>query len=104
MARALRIDESQEGGRYVLSLSGRLDTNTAPQLDVAANRISLEDGAADVVVDMNDCTFLSSAGLRVIVSMQKRASVGGSLRFRNVPSHVMEVLSATGIDQILTFE
>lgn len=104
MARALQIDESQDGGRYVLTLSGRLDTNTAPQLEAVAKRINLANGAVDVVLDMKDCSFLSSAGLRVIVAMQKRASVGGSLRFRNVPPHVMEVLSATGFDKILAFE
>jgi anti-sigma B factor antagonist len=104
MARALQIGEFQDGGRYVLSVSGRLDTNTAPQLEAVANRINLENGAADIVVDMKDCSFLSSAGLRVIITMQKRSTMGGSLRFCNVTPQVMEVFSATGFDQILTFE
>ena len=61
-------------------------------------------GIVDVVVDMADCEFVSSAGLRVIVAMQKRAVVGGSLAFRNVQPDVMDVFTMTGFDKILTIE
>ena len=53
---------------------------------------------------MAACDLVSSAGLRVIVAMQKRAATGGSLVFRNVVPEVMEVFQMTGFDKILTFE
>ena len=53
---------------------------------------------------MSKCEFVSSAGLRVIVAMQKRAATGGSLVFRSVVPDVMDVFTMTGFDNILTFE
>ena len=104
MARALEIVETQEDGACVLALVGRLDTNTSSQLDVVANRIYKANRAADIVMDMGECTYLSSAGLRVIIAMQKRTSTGGSLTFRNVGPNVMEVFDSTGFTSILVFE
>lgn len=104
MARALEIRETLEGNVRVLALVGRLDTNTSPQLSDVANRINEEDKEADVVLEMGQCDFVSSAGLRVIVTMQKRATVGGSLKLRNVMPDVRVALASTGIDSILCFE
>ena len=105
MARALEITEVLEGGEHVITLVGRLDTNTSHQLEAVAARLFASERDARVVVDMDRCDYLSSAGIRVIVSMRKRAQVGGgTLRFRNVSAEVMDVLAATGIDAILTFE
>ncbi|MBO7673744.1 MAG: STAS domain-containing protein, partial [Atopobiaceae bacterium] len=89
MSRVLTIDVSQDGKKYVLTLTGRVDANTAPQLEAAASRIYSENSTADIVMDMKDCSFLSSAGLRVIISMQKHAVTGGSLLFRDVAPRVM---------------
>lgn len=74
------------------------------QLDVVANRIFAANRAADIVVDMEKCAYVSSAGLRVIIAMQKRTSAGGSLRFCNVSAGVMDVFVSTGFDTILSFE
>ena len=105
MARALEITEALEGGEHVITLVGRLDTNTSHQLEAVAARLFSGERDARVVVDMGRCDYLSSAGIRVIVSMRKRATAGGgTLRFRNVLPAVMDVLTATGIDAILTLE
>jgi len=93
----------EEGAPYVFALIGRLDTNTSPQLESFAKELH-DKGTTDIVVDMSQCAFVSSAGLRVIVAMQKRAATGGSLVFRSVLPEVMEVFQMTGFDNILTFE
>ena len=99
----MEIKVIEEGKPYVFALEGRLDTNTSPQLEEFAG--SLYDKAVSaIVVDMAACDFVSSAGLRVIVAMQKRAATGGSLVFRNVQPEVMEVFQMTGFDKILTIE
>lgn len=87
----------------LITLTGRLDTNTSPQLEEVATDLYAK-GTTDIVVDMAACEFVSSAGLRVIVAMQKRAAAGGSLVFRNVVPEVMEVFEMTGFVNILTFE
>ena len=92
-----------EGKPYAIALVGRLDTNTAPQLEEFSGEL-YEKGVTDIAVDMGACDFVSSAGLRVIVAMQKKAAAGGSLVFRAVKPEVMEVFQMTGFDKILTFE
>lgn len=102
MAQALEILETTEGTAHVLSLVGRVDTNTSSQLDVAVRQVFANDPTPDIIVDMQRCEFVSSAGLRVIVAAQKRARRSGSLVFRNVPESVMSVFTMTDFDKILT--
>ena len=99
----MEIKVIDEGKPYVIALEGRLDTNTAPQLEEFANGL-YDKNVNDIVVDMSACDFVSSAGLRVIVAMQKRAATGGTLVFRGLVPEVMEVFQMTGFDKILTFE
>ena len=99
----MEIKVIEEGKPCVVALVGRLDTNTSPVLEEFAGKL-YEKGVNDIAVDMAECPFVSSAGLRVIVAMQKRAATSGSLVFRNVQSEVMEVFEMTGFDNILTFE
>lgn len=91
----------EEGSPTVIALVGRLDTNTSPQLERFSADLASR-GVNDLVVDMSECEFVSSAGLRVIVAMQKRAIVEGSLAFRGVQPEVADVFSMTGFDRILT--
>ena len=99
----MEIVMKQEGTPYVFALVGRLDTNTSPQLEEYAKGLT-DKGIVDLAVDMAQCEFVSSAGLRVIVAMQKRVMTGGSLAFRNVVPDVMDVFKMTGFDKILTIE
>ena len=98
----MEIKTIDEGTPYVFSLEGRLDTNTSPQLEAFAEKLYGED-VSNIVIDMSKCEFVSSAGLRVIVAMQKHVSAGGSLVFRGVVPEVMDVFQMTGFDKILTF-
>ena len=99
----MEIVVQEEGTPTVIALEGRLDTTTSPQLEAFAEDLYAK-GVNDIVVDMAACDFVSSAGLRVIVAMQKRAATGGSLVFRSVVADVMDVFEMTGFNKILTFE
>lgn len=99
----MEIIMKDEGTPVVFALEGRLDTNTSPQLEEYVGDLYAKD-INDIVVDMEKCEFVSSAGLRVIVAMQKRAAVDGSLVFRNVQPEVKDVFEMTGFDKILTIE
>ena len=85
------------------AIVGRLDTTTAPTLeDYIANLPN--DVWENMTVDMSECDFVSSAGLRVIVMMQKHSSsVGGQLTFSGTKEEVMDVFQMTGFTQLLTF-
>ena len=103
--RQMEIKVLSEDSPYTFALIGRLDTSTAPQLEEFIKELENKN-IKDITVDMGECDFVSSAGLRVIVSMQKRASspnVGGTLVFANVQSDIMDVFSMTGFEKILTF-
>jgi anti-anti-sigma factor len=99
----MEIVVKQEGTPFIFALEGHLDTTTSPQLEECVNGL-YEKGVKDIVVDMSACDFVSSAGLRVIVAMQKRAAAGGSLVFKGVVPEVMDVFEMTGFSKILTIE
>ena len=99
----MNITVKEEGSVTTIALDGRLDTTTSPQLEECVNDL-YEKGVKDIVVDMSACDFVSSAGLRVIVAMQKRAAAGGSLVFKGVVPEVMDVFEMTGFNKILTIE
>ncbi len=97
----MTIDRVQDGTRLTISLSGRLETSTAPELqEVVDNQLK---GVTDVCIDMGGVEYVSSAGLRVLLSATKKMRAGGgSMRVRNINPTVMEVLTITGFNKILT--
>ena len=97
------INKREDGDRIVLALVGRLDTNTSPQLEECATDL-FDSGSFNILVDMAECDFVSSAGLRVIVAMQKHVMGKGSLAFANVKPDIMDVFDMTGFSKLLTFE
>ena len=84
-----------EGSRLTYTVSGRLDTNTSPSLD---NDISASlGGVTELVLDIKDLEYISSAGVRVLLSAYKVMKRQGSMLLRNVPDIVRSVLSVTGL-------
>lgn len=83
-------------------LSGRLDTTTAPQLE-SELKASLE-GVQTLVLDFAELTYLSSAGLRVLLAAQKIMNKQGSMRVKNVNETIQEIFEVTGFCDILTVE
>ena len=96
----MKITKTVNGEDYVVALSGRLDTATAPQVEESL----LEDISkmGTLTLDCAELTYVSSAGLRVLLSMQKRMK--GAMKLQNVCELVMEVLEMTGFTDILTIE
>lgn len=85
-----------------MALIGRLDTTTAPQLETEL-RNSL-DGVEKLVLDFEKLDYISSAGLRVILSAQKAMNKQGKMIICHVNADIMEVFEITGFSDILTIE
>ena len=98
----MKITKSKENSALTLALTGRLDTNTAPELETEL-KASL-DGIETLVIDMEELAYLSSAGLRVILAAQKQMNKQGRMIIRKVNDMVMEVFEVTGFTDILTIE
>ncbi len=100
--RMLRIEKTTENNSLTYTLTGRLDTLTAPELELDLN--GALDGVTELVFDLNDLDYLSSAGLRVLLTAQKRMNTQGAMRVRNVNETIREIFDVTGFSDILTIE
>jgi len=98
----MTIKTNKNGTALALSLGGRLDTTTAPELDETLKG-SLE-GVTDLTLDLTELEYLSSAGLRVLLSAQKRMSKQGTMTVKNVNDTIMEIFEITGFADILTIQ
>lgn len=98
----MTIDKQINGSELTLSLTGRLDTTTAPELE-AVIKESIA-GVTNLVMDFAGLEYLSSAGLRVILSAQKTMNKQGEMVIRNVNETINEVFEITGFIDILTIE
>ena len=98
----MTITKTLDGAALTLALEGRLDTTTAPQLE-AEVKTSLA-GVTDLILDFTALEYISSAGLRVVLSAQKDMNKQGRMVVRGVNEYVMEVLEVTGFADILTIE
>lgn len=98
----LNVLKNKDNDFLLVSLEGRLDTTTAPQLEKELNE-SIE-GVTSLTLDMNKLDYISSAGLRVLLSAQKKMNAQGSMRVINVGETIMEIFEVTGFSDILTIE
>lgn len=96
------IDKKREGGELLLSLKGRLDTTTAPELE-SVLKDEME-GLERLIFDFFSLEYLSSAGLRVLLSVQKIMNKQGEMILRNVNETIMEIFEVTGFSDILSIE
>ena len=98
----MTIDKQINGGELTLTLNGRLDTTTAPELEAA---VSEAVGSCDqLVLDFAGLEYISSAGLRVILKAQKAMAAKGGMKIMNVNETIMEIFEITGFSDILTIE
>lgn len=97
------IVKNVEGEKLVLIVSGRLDTTTAPLLEDALNN-SVTPDVKELVFDFKDLEYISSAGLRVLLAIQKLMNKQGQMKLINVSAEVNEVFEVTGFTDILTIE
>ncbi len=96
----MTITNLKEEAILTIALEGRLDTATAPQLE-ASLKESLVD-VQELVIDLANLDYISSAGLRVILGAQKQMSKLGGMTVKNVNDVIMEVFEITGFSDILT--
>ncbi len=100
----MEIKKTQNNSELVMEISGRLDTNAAPKL-MAEIEGDLVEGIKTFVLDMENCDYVASSGLRAILSAQKKMNaLQGTMVVKNVISDVMEVFEMTGFADILNFE
>ena len=96
----MKIDFNKNGDELLVALDGRLDTVTAPEL----KKVLCEnyDGSDALLIDCAALSYISSAGLRVLLAVQKKSR--GKLKLKNVCELVMEVFEMTGFADILVIE
>lgn len=98
----MTIDKMIEEKKLTITLTGRLDTTTAPQLETELKQnIS---GVEALILDFSGLEYLSSAGLRVLLSAQKVMNRQGSMTVKNVNEIIMEIFEVTGFVDLLTIE
>ncbi|NCB34068.1 MAG: anti-sigma factor antagonist [Erysipelotrichia bacterium] len=96
------IKKTSEDSSLTLEIIGRIDTVTAPQLEE-----SLKEnlgGMTELILDFTKVEYISSAGLRVLLSTQKRMNTQGNMIIRNINDTVREVFEVTGFTDILTIQ
>ena len=98
----MTITKNLDGTKLTLALEGRLDTTTSPALEKELETCLA--GIKDLVFDFAGLVYISSAGLRVLLSTQKTLYANGSLKLVNVNDVVKEILDVTGFCDILTIE
>ena len=96
----MKINFNNNNGILNVALDGRLDTTTAPELDKFLGENY--DGTGSIVIDCEKLAYISSAGLRVLLSAQKKTN--GSMKLTKVCESVMEVFEMTGFADILVIE
>ena len=98
----MTIEIKRQAEATIITLVGRLDTTTAPALEKTINE-DMGD-AKHLVLNVKGLEYISSAGLRVLLSAQKKMQKVGSMKVTNVSEAVMEVFDITGFADILTIE
>lgn len=96
------ITKKKEDSKLDLVLEGRLDTTTAPQLEQEIN--AEIQGVTELTFDFAALEYISSAGLRVLLSAQKKMNKQGKMVIRNVSEEIDEIFNVTGFSDILTIE
>lgn len=98
----MTITKNLEGKKLTVALEGRLDTGTAPQLE--AELKTSVNGIEELVLDLANLEYMSSAGLRVLLSAQKVMNRQDSMKVIHVNETISEIFEITGFSEILTIE
>ncbi len=98
----MTITQDKNGSSLTLHIAGRIDTKTAPELEQTV-REALE-GLTELTFDLKETSYISSAGLRILLIAQKQMNKQGKMTVTNANSDLMEILEVTGFTDILTIE
>ena len=100
----MKITSNVENDVITINLEGRLDTTTSPELQDELDKL-LTKTKFNLILDFKDLSYVSSAGLRVLLSAQKKANdLVGNVVIRNVSDSIMEVFEMTGFSDFLNIE
>ena len=98
----MTISQKTDGDKLIISLDGRLDTLTAPDLEKEVQK-SLN-GVGELIFDFEKLEYISSAGLRVLLAIERMMSDQGTMKVINANEIVREVFEVTGFSDIITVE
>ncbi len=98
----MTINQQKDGTVLTLALEGRLDTMTALQLEAALQEAL--PGVKTLTFDLEKLDYVSSAGLRVLLSAQKTMNKQGAMKVIHANDMVLEIFEITGFSDILTIE
>ena len=98
----MKVTLDKNGSTKKVSVSGRLDTTTAPELEKPLG--SQLEGIESLTLDFGDLAYISSAGLRVLLALQKTMNRQGQMVVAHVNETIMEVFEITGFVDVLTIE
>ncbi len=96
----MNVEKTQNGSHLTIAVEGRLDTTTSPQLEQALSNALA--GVSELTFDFAKLDYISSAGLRVLLSTQKIMNRQGSMDVCNVKPEIMEIFDVTGFVDVLT--
>ncbi len=100
----MQIKSDISSKNIVISLIGRLDTITSPQLEEEINSFSLEN-IETVILDLKELEYISSAGLRVVLMIHKKMNkLGGQLKLINVNDMILNIFDMTGMSEFLNIQ
>lgn len=97
----MKINKCMKDNELIISLEGRLDTNTASDLE---NEVQNLEGIKMLIFDFERLDYISSAGLRILLSCQKKMNLQGMMKIKNVNETIKDVFDITGFSDILTIE
>ena len=98
----MTIKKTRNGSALTVEITGRLDTVTAPGLE---QELSAEiPSTTDLILDLAGLEYISSAGLRVLLSAQKKMGKNGTMAVKNINETIAEIFEVTGFSDILTIE
>lgn len=98
----LQIKKTVTDGKAILAPAGRLDTLTSPELDAAVKETA--PNVDELILDLAELEYISSAGLRVLLAAQKTMAVRGKMTVKNPNETVSEIFEVTGFSDILNIE
>lgn len=98
----LKITKQADGSTLTVKVEGRVDSNTAVELDRALN--GALDGITKLILDFERLEYISTAGLRALLIAQKTMNQQGTIVIRNVSAAVKEIFEVTGFTDMLTIE
>lgn len=98
----MEITSKREEGKVTMEITGWLDTQTAPQLGEALSQ--LDDNVTSLVFDFSKLEYISSAGLRQVVTAYKKMAGKDGFKIINVSNEVYDVFRLTGFDQKIQIE